>query len=627
MRYLALLIVALSAAPADAQSLLPWWAAEEPRSSAIAFDWQPRATGGLPEPAGTVAHLVWQSGALVDTKGNAWAQVGTVPQVATGPWYPAGFGAAAQAGAGPFSDANYYRLGDGSAPDVLDFAGDGGGCINFKTPPALATYEVLLDNHDAGNTAGWFVYINASGNAVFASAGSADITTSNVVSLNGPNSVCFGRAGTTKLLKLNGGTLASGATTVTSATSDAAWLGRYRSAGHPSTGAIYEFVAWQGTPSDAMFTDVQRAVRAETPARGGPVTCTRASAQTCPINGVLYTVPANTCCISEAGVQPNGFQGGSNGALWARGFNASSWLKSGSAPTVTPDAAAGIDGQQLADRVDFSATTAGSNFSVVSQNLSTVSGNACFQVRVKQISGPLTLDMALSTAGPDGRQTCNLSAGQWVQCWFCYTGLVSANRYFQIGPYQITQAAQSVYLDMAQFDPGATSPGPFHDTAGATVSWPATVPNDGSTGLVDGTQWCYTTQATPGGPGAWSSGSAVWGLLNAGPYGGANSFNLSLFGTSIYSVAYDGAGALKRATCNAPAAAGSHAVTACFSGGVPTISVDGIAASGCVVDGTGTGTLTQPASADIGRRAVAEQWSGAIQRSKFCRIGAAGRCP
>src|SRR5574340_1492774 len=75
----------------------------------------------IPDDAGTVSHVVFNGSSLVDRFGNSWTQNGTVPQVARSGRTPAG--------AGPFSDANYYSLGTGS--DVLDFAGDFSACIVF----------------------------------------------------------------------------------------------------------------------------------------------------------------------------------------------------------------------------------------------------------------------------------------------------------------------------------------------------------------------------------------------------------------------------------------------------------------------------------------------------------------
>src|SRR5512137_672945 len=76
---------------------------------AILMTFHPLTVNGplIADDPGTVAHVYWNGSALVDIMGNAWTQNGTVPQVAANasPFSPG------NAGAGPYTSANYYQLG------------------------------------------------------------------------------------------------------------------------------------------------------------------------------------------------------------------------------------------------------------------------------------------------------------------------------------------------------------------------------------------------------------------------------------------------------------------------------------------------------------------------------------
>ena len=99
-----------------------------------------------------MAHVYFNGSQLVDKYGNAWTQNGTVPQVARRGRIPAG--------AGAFSDANYYSLGTGN--DVLDFAGDFSACIVFTATDVAAPVKVLFSN-GASSVAGYYLQQAAGG--------------------------------------------------------------------------------------------------------------------------------------------------------------------------------------------------------------------------------------------------------------------------------------------------------------------------------------------------------------------------------------------------------------------------------------------------------------------------------
>jgi hypothetical protein len=120
----------------------------------------------LPDDAGTVMHCYVPSGGgkwlcPINTGGTAWTENGTVPKVADARYsWPAGATKADAEGAGPFSDANYLRLGTGA--DILDFAGDFSCCSAFGYPANLANAPIVLSN-GTWNGAGYYSIIRSDG--------------------------------------------------------------------------------------------------------------------------------------------------------------------------------------------------------------------------------------------------------------------------------------------------------------------------------------------------------------------------------------------------------------------------------------------------------------------------------
>lgn len=204
----------------------------------------------------SVAHAWWDGGALNDTKGNAWTMNGTVPQVARAGDIPAG--------AGPFSDANYYSLGTGN--DVLDFAGDWSACFVFRPSSISAVNPGILFRNGAAATQGYSVQYNVSPTPTLVGfnfrTGANDIAqTANLVSTDVINVACAGISGSTLMAKLNFGANATAAVGGRVAgTANIARLGDVAGGAFVS-GTIYE--AWLSTtaPSDALFTRLMTIVR------------------------------------------------------------------------------------------------------------------------------------------------------------------------------------------------------------------------------------------------------------------------------------------------------------------------------------------------------------------------------
>lgn len=199
----------------------------------------------------SVAHVWWNEGALSDTKGNAWTQNGTVPQVPRSGTIPAG--------AGPFNDVNYYSLGSGS--DALDFAGDYSACFVF-IPSASATSRILLRN-GASAVAGYSLQLISSGAFQLLNfrAGANDAaSTANASVASGVNVGCGGISGSTMMAKLNFGAVATSATGGRVAgTAQVAQLGDVTGAGFD--GVILEAWFSSTAPTDALFTRLMTTVR------------------------------------------------------------------------------------------------------------------------------------------------------------------------------------------------------------------------------------------------------------------------------------------------------------------------------------------------------------------------------
>lgn len=204
----------------------------------------------LADDANTVVKVVWRNGALVDLRGNAWTQQGTVPQVSRTATTPAG--------AGPFTSTDYYSLGTGS--DVLDFAGDFSICFVFAFTGV--TGELLANGADL--VSGYRVHALPTG-LMFDTNGTS--TRVRTITANAPisgavNVGCAGRAGSTQAAKLNLGTytVTAGAQN-TPGTSWIAQIGRYTNGTLAFPGTIFEAWISTTTPSDAICTAAAQRVK------------------------------------------------------------------------------------------------------------------------------------------------------------------------------------------------------------------------------------------------------------------------------------------------------------------------------------------------------------------------------
>jgi len=210
------------------------------------------AAGPLISYAGATTHVTWDGSALADSGSTTWTMTGTVPMVAAASPFPAG--------AGPFSAANYYH--SPSAVGSTDYAGDFSVCVVMSD--WTSGVQIVGDYESGATGAGWVLRSGAANSVMLRTYGSGSVDTSVPASgealASAPvHAICAGRTGSTQVLKADLGTYRtqSGAQTV-AATNDIAYIGY---AGSPIVGTIYEVWAGPVTPSDAMFTEIEQAVK------------------------------------------------------------------------------------------------------------------------------------------------------------------------------------------------------------------------------------------------------------------------------------------------------------------------------------------------------------------------------
>lgn len=207
--------------------------------------------------ANTKLHVVWNGSRLVDLAGSGWEMNGTVPQTfyrrGWGFWYPV------LGGANTFSGSNYYKL--GAASDAADTNGDRYACAVF-IPTSTAT-QVIYSN-GIPNTSGNAVYIFTAGILRQESnvAANRAIGTVNSVNTNAVNVGCWGRTGTSIIVKLNGGSAAANgsAGTEVSGTGAVAKIGLYEGGTLPFLGTILEVIVNVGSPPGSLTFEQWAAV-------------------------------------------------------------------------------------------------------------------------------------------------------------------------------------------------------------------------------------------------------------------------------------------------------------------------------------------------------------------------------
>ncbi len=513
----------------------------------------------VPDDAGTVSHMVWNGTALVDTRGNAWTQNGTVPQNVASGLYPETFAGAERKGSGLYSDTNYYSLGTGV--DVLDFAGDFTATF-VMAPTTLAgcSGQLIFFSDGLASTDGWYVQHDASG--VFAlrqwtagSGGTAACGGTTRAVVGGVSVVSVGRSGSTLYCKSNADTTGSvAAVTATPATTRSAKLGRYDSAGFSCGPLLYEAAFSSTTWNETAIADMQRRVLAEVGGDGPPITVSRATTETSQIggaNGAIFTNPIGVLGINGSGA----YVGAATTNLVIRSdeLNNADWTTASGTPTVTAAAGASLYSDDSAGNVadDLEDNDAGSAECIkAATRCGTGTGTFTLSGYVKSVTGATnaTLRIVTNGTGTASCETTTLSTGVYkrLSCTATITGAATSNDPWVCAGRQGTVADTAKIRSFGwQCQTGAVATNVCR-TAGGTCTTNATLPtavNNGIAGDFEG-QVCATVGPLVSGWVA-TGDSAIVGFNNAEVY----------LGSKISASMYDGTGTCTITIADATAAA------------------------------------------------------------------------
>ncbi len=584
------------------------------------------------ETPGTVSHVLWNGVALVDTM-NSWTQVGTVPQVPAS----TGFAAPATFGAGPYSDTNYYSLGTGS--DVLDFTGDFTACFATLLPTSGA--NPLLFSNGLFGTDGYMVGIqSATGFGVLNIPNT--ILTGNAL-VAGPNVICCGRSSTTGGIKLNLGTTATGVAGTSPGATRIARLGRYENAGQAWPTNAFE--AWFSSTmfTDAFVTSIQNRAFGHVTSTGQVLTVSRSTTATAePVVGLtppsLYTWPANILRITENGALLEA--GTTNVVLQSEAIDSVSWANIGTAPTVTANQYAFVDGQTSMEKI--AGAVAGSGRGQITTSASTTTFAASAWVRSD--TGTATESVVGQNCGTGvSACTCSVSSGTCTAAIIAGTACVA---YSTVGTVPVRLAANVTCTAATVAPQIIVAPGQYNTTTGtggfggaqvevtnyassyvptttATVARPAdvvNVPNPLPVG-----PFCVTGTWTPASMTTWATANR--GLCTFGVAGSANTTRiLSLTNGAVRFETWDGATAKKQWDTAAGVLSGAttSTVTVCSdNAGVATATVGG-ASQIFTPSGVGTGIVSAMQTVNFQDGSLSPV--AAVKNFKVCRGSDPARC-
>jgi hypothetical protein len=559
-----------------------------------------------------------------DTKGNAWTMNGAVPAVGgSGPFAPG------RAGAGPFSDANYYYLGSGSDP--LDFTGDYSLCAVFFSPSTWSGNQILLNDGAAGVDGYAFQILN-SGALDYVIGTSGDIVTGTTATLGAINVGCVGRAGSTGYAKLNFGAIASGTNTSPPGTTRVARIGRNVGSGYAfGNGVIYE--AWfSSTPaSDALFTSIAQRVLGMLGARGEPISVTRSTTATyLGADGQLYTSAPGVLRIQGSPVAGSLSEPSSTNALLRSSAvdpttYPTIWSTisvTSAAPTVTANTTDLLapDGTQTASKVVFPAVGASSASAVV-QNFTGTAAPWSQALWVRTAGGStatIYLWFTLTGSG-DPFVTCNVTPA-WSRCTNPNRTLTATTWNARFGvdtrAGHGTQGAQTVYVANEQAE---------------ALPFSSSDMISGATSASRSPDWVSVATPAMLSPSSWTA--AVTASANWAPTG-TTRFLFALGGSSVpnaaalyettasstlYGTVYDASAALRYRSVSAPSSA-PHRFT--LSAGLSG-TIDRSAAGWSALGGAGTGVMTaMPATTYIGFNGSSGYFGGVLSDFRLCSTSA-----
>jgi hypothetical protein len=556
-------------------------------------------------------------------------------------------------GYGSFADANYFSLGAGS--DVCDFAADFSACFVFATPTNLTAAPILFVD-GVSPTSGYVIGLTAPAGtlSVFSFSGGIGVTTANATPPGAINVACGGRAGGNIVGKMNLGAFATAAAGFTQDTTHIAKLGRYESAGRPYGAGIFEAWFSSDTPTDALFTKIQRRVLQQFGANGEILTTTRDTAIGYPVQGpaqpTLFYSPANVVVQSPEGIFAS--DATTNLALQSESLNTAPWVATGT--VVTADQAVFVDGLTSMEKLD---STGQLVTSFVAQPVTVTSSTGPFTVSawVAATSGTAVESVGM-TVGTGTATACTCIAfpsdGSVPPTCTAATSTVNGFAFATVGTVPVrlsvtcssTLAAVAVspFVESGQWNTSVSTgffggvqfeahphPTSYMPTAAATVARTRDVIkyDQNPFGSYQG-PFCIDATSRPAWGRAWTSDDAR--LIHIGTTGSANQVILqaNAAGNVTFSVV-DGAVAFKTVTFATGYTGDSvHRLTGCSDqAGNLTLYSDGVA--GGAVAGAGTGIMSMTSGLAVQllgtNSAPTAEADASIRNVRFCR-GTPAQC-
>lgn len=547
--------------------------------------------------------------AVTDSNGLTWSQSG-YPSITAVP------GVTTARNCATPSSANYYAY-SGSA---LDFASDFTACAVFTKTGSTATALV----GDWSASAGWKVEPQANGTVRFTTQNGASaytVSTANTyVTGNATNVVCWGRAGNTMLVKLNGGATASftAGGLAPAATSTNAWLG-YGGGASALDGGLAEFWASTATPSDTVFAGKMAEFMGTLSVGGALVTVTRNFTAAIDAPGAVHYAPPNVLRFGAAGAIVEGTAtnllpwsrvntDGSHG--WAQ-MNLGGVTFTATAPDGTATATDVAPGGAAQQYVRISLAPVSGHHYVYSIYLRGNAGGE--QVKLYGDADTWPLDsgvISLTTA--------------WTRYSVPVTAISNNTRslYVLAGTgYGMTAAARYFVWGAQVEETPVDAPSSLIATAGAPVVRPADVLSV-AWPTISNSEWTVAGTFKPFG--AWKS----MGLFGAGTYQAASSWSGQVDGSGAIAFnAYDVTPAAKTSSgASGFASASSHRVVFNQNGGALLQYADGSVRTTSTT-GTGTGAFTPAATLVVGGDTNGAGVNGYLTDVRICEGSSpAGDC-
>lgn len=226
-----------------------------------------------------------------------------------------------------------------------------------------------------------------------------------------------------------------------------------------------------------------------TGAKGETITLARASAGFCTKGHVLSGIANGdlvSCGNNLARVMPGGDGTGATGllieipntnvVLRSAELDNAAWTATGvtaAAPSVTADNATSPDGTTTAERVDFAATAAGEESSLVQTGIGGAGFTGSTSLYIKGVSGSGTIDICTNTGAADTCTSCAYVSATWTRCTQL-AKVIGAATNIAIGNLTringgTTRSANNVYIWGVQTEAGGEGTS-YVATTGATAT-------------------------------------------------------------------------------------------------------------------------------------------------------------